>query len=213
MVKNWYMRFYKRFFADREIHEIEALPESKFGHNFPSLVIHLYFKLMAYSIETNGNIIFRIEVEENTDLAYSVTKRFFQLSKFDEIKRALIILQESGLIEIIETPDEYRLFIPSVIDNTYSVKLSSEERQQRRLAAKNGLLPLAEKPLKKYGSLNNVFLTEEEYEHLSEHIGSLAHLITSYGYSKAGRESNHKQSDYENILRYSRALEEGDGNG
>jgi len=210
----WYVRFYKSFFESNALKEIESLPDSKFGPHFSSFVIHLYLKMIAYSTETNGNLVFDLSREQNDDLAYSICVRFGMTHMLDEVKRALMIMESYGLIEAARTENTNQLFVPYVPDNTGKVSMPSYQRAQRRIKAKNGeMLPEPkDMKLKAYGMLKNVYLTEEEYDDLKDRTGDIHRVIQAYSVSTSALNREKKKSDYDNLLRYAYSLE-GDADG
>ena len=199
----WYVRLYKSFFDSKAIKDIERLPDSKYTHNFSSFIIHLYFKMVAYSTESNGNMVFILVMEENDDLAYSIARTFNFVDKLGEVKQALIILEQFGLIQTAKTDEYNQLFIPYVPDNTGRLSLNSHQRQQRRLAAQKGK-NLDNTELKTYGRLHNVYLTEDEYESLERKVSDMDGLISRYGLSVINRHT--KVSDYDELLKCISAL-------
>lgn len=210
----WYVRFYNNFFESGAIKNIESLPDSKFSRNFGSFVIHLFLKLVAYSIEVNGNLIFELTLEENDDLAYSIAKRFGFLEKLSEVKSALMLLEKYGLIETVQTDKYNQLFIPYVPDNSGSLLHSSKERQLRRSRIKNGELPLKDREaeLKARGKLKNVYLSDSEYKILQDNYPGAKQIIAAYGIKMLDVKRSRKESDYENILHFIHSLEGGENN-
>ena len=207
----WYVRFYNSFFESQAIKDIESLPDSRFGRNFSSFVIHLYMKMIAFSIETNGSLVYDLAVEENDDLAYSLCVRFGMTHRLGEVKQALMIMESYGLIEAVKTEDMNQLFVPYVPDNTGKVSLTSYQKSQRRLKAKRGEL-LTDNKLKAYGKLKNVYLTETEYMQLKDRLGDIHGIIQAYSVSASVLNREGKTSDFDDLLRYAYSLE-GDMNG
>lgn len=203
----WYMRLHNKIFYDKGIIEIECLSEGKYDAFFPSFIIHLYFKLMCYSIESNGLIYFDYTFEENEDIAYSIATRLFSPSKVSDVRRALIILQEKGLVEvekdveIKEGRTGSKVFIPSVVDNTGKTTLGSEQKRKRRIAARQGdfeqlMLPTEDVKVRKYGRLKNVNLTKDEYEKLKIY-SNFETVLNNYSFQIVARKEDYNYSDYE----------------
>ena len=151
-VKNWYLRLTAKFFYDREIIEIENIaPEIK-GEFFPSFVIHLYMKMLCYSVDRNGLIKIKNEYKADNNVSVMIANMFGFTSLQPSVKQALGILMNHGLVEIEEDFENFttNIFLPEVVDNTGSTRLSSEQRQQRRIAAKqNKVLKLENKAIEK----------------------------------------------------------------
>ena len=188
-----YMRLRDKFFDDREIKEIEALPESKFGLNFPYLVIVLYLKLLCNSISRDGVIIYDQAFEESSDLSESITRRLFPWEKRDQIKQGLYILERLNLIQIIQEPEQTMLLLPAVPDNTgKATKAADRKRLERSKTDK----------LLAYGELNEIHLTEEEYEKLSQQTEDINKLLLRYSLLTVTKQRC--GSDYEDILKFSR---------
>lgn len=149
-VKNWYLRLTAKFFYDREIIEIESIaPEIK-GEFFPSFVIHLYMKMLCYSVDRNGLIKIKNEYKADNNVSVMIANMFGFTSLQPSVKQALGILMNHGLVEIEEDFENFttNIFLPEVVDNTGSTRLSSEQRQQRRIAAKqNKVLKLENKAI------------------------------------------------------------------
>lgn len=182
-VKNWYLRLTAKFFYDREIIEIENIaPEIK-GEFFPSFVIHLYMKMLCYSVDRNGLIKIKNEYKADNNVSVMIANMFGFTSLQPSVKQALGILMNHGLVEIEEDFENFttNIFLPEVVDNTGSTRLSSEQRQQRRIAAKqNKVLKLENKAIEKeeknkeikkysYSHRRNVFLAKSEYKELSSY--------------------------------------------
>lgn len=209
---NWYMRLNDHFFTDREIVEIENLPPERFGRFFGSFVLHLYMKMMCYSISSNGVLIFDQVFEMSSDITLSVARRLHFTESLTEVKQALMILEKYGLIEISTIDENCRLFIPKVVDNTGRTTLGSEGKRRRRLAARKGeQLLLSGEPERikpgKYGDLKNITLFEDEYERLKAKTKDIERVIFQYGYSKVGRESDNEKSDYDSIIKFIEGME------
>lgn len=218
MQEYWYMRLHNKIFYDKGIIEIECLSEGKYDAFFPSFIIHLYFKMMCYSIESNGLIYFDYTFEENEDIAYSIATRLFSPTKVADVRRALMILQDKGLVEVEKDVEikqgriGSKLFIPLVVDNTGKTTLGSEEKRKRRIAAKAGkfeqlTLPTEDYKTKKYGPLKNVNLTNEEYEKLKK-IPNYENVLTNYSFHIVNRDSDYSYTDYDCLINLIKGIKE-----
>lgn len=208
--KNWYMRLTAKFFDSNEIKAIKSLPMANLEPNFPQFIICLYLEMLCYSIPNNGLIFFHNFECGVDDISYAVA-RMFNNNNMPPVHKALAILEKYGLIEFGETTEGDRtIFMPDVPNNTGSSKLSSEQRQRRRLAAKRGeaLLLSTENGNEKicYGKLfRNVFLSESEYERLKTLAPtSCDEVIDNYSLKKKADEAfqieTRKMSDFEALM-------------
>lgn len=204
---NWYIRLYDKFFSDREIADIENLPESKYGHNFGSFVIHLYLKMLCHSTRDNGVIVFEEIYEENSDIAYSISKKFFGIDKIADTRQALTILNKFKLIEVTKDDGRTTIFMPGVIANTGKSTVGANKKRER-IAQKKQLLGLPDDEnndeKKSFGNLKNIFLTEQEFKKLNEMTGNNIQILNSYlnkfSYEKYFREKDAKyKSDYQSL--------------
>lgn len=217
-VRNWYIRLRANFFTDREIIYIESLYEEKYGRHFPSFVIHLYLKMLCYSIEDNGHIVFEHREGENNDLAGQIARRFFSIEEKDCTVRALSILESLGLIETEDDEKVFRIFIPAVVNNTGSHRLSSEKRRQRRILAKSGKRNLNtvedRGEMTGYSARGNVFLFQEQYEQLAKMQGFYG-VMELYSEEKCLKKEKGRpvsdESDYEQLLHRLHGSERGEG--
>ena len=210
---NWYIRLHDKFFSDQEIAQIEKLPESKYGHNFGSFVIHLYFKLLCNSTKNNGVIYFDLNLEENNDFAYSIAKRFFSESKLAETKQALMMLSYFDLIEITSDINGTTVFLPAVISNTGRCTEGADRKRRRLAEEKNKMLAgKTEQTVEKvraYGTLQNVYLTESEYQDILSRVNNdkfkADACINSYGIelfkqSEVDTSGNETVSHYKKVI-------------
>ena len=136
--KNWYLRLTEKFFFDKEVIEIENISQARNGMFFPSFVIHLYLKMLCYSIRENGLIMIQSEYCDNDNVSYMIARMFGFENQQPYVEQALRILLKQKLIEIFEDTNRNttNIFMEKLPDYTGSVKLSSIKRQRRRLAAK-----------------------------------------------------------------------------
>lgn len=74
--KNWYLRLTEKFFFDKEIIEIENMSQSRNGMFFSSFVIHLYLKMLCYSVAENGLIMIKKDFCDNDNISYMIAKMF-----------------------------------------------------------------------------------------------------------------------------------------
>ena len=72
--RNWYFRVHEKFFSDKEIRKIELLPQSRYGIHFPSFVIHLYMKMLCYSVSENGFIILEKKDCDSDNISYPIER-------------------------------------------------------------------------------------------------------------------------------------------
>ena len=135
--RNWYFRVHEKFFSDKEIRKIELLPQSRYGIHFPSFVIHLYMKMLCYSVSENGFIILEKKDCDSDNISYPIAKAFMDITEQPYVEQALKVLMEKGLIEIVDDINYTSIFMEKLPAYIGSVTDSSEKRQQRRLAAKN----------------------------------------------------------------------------
>lgn len=179
--KNWYIRMTAKFFSDKEIVEIKSLPETKYGPNFSDFVICLYLEMLCSSIPDNGLILFGNMFLDNDNISYIVARKYGRTEKVGLVQTALIIMQNLKLIELGEIDEGKTVFIPAVVNNTGSSKLTSEQRRKRRIAAQSGKsykeLPNSavadeKNDMKKfkYGVYRNLFLSKSEFEVLREMV-------------------------------------------
>lgn len=179
--KNWYIRMTAKFFSDKEIVEIKSLPETKYGPNFSDFVICLYLEMLCSSIPDNGLILFGNMFLDNDNISYIVARKYGRTEKVGLVQTALIIMQNLKLIELGEIDEGKTVFIPAVVNNTGSSKLTSEQRRKRRIAAQSGKsykeLPNSavadeNNDMKKfkYGVYRNLFLSKSEFEVLREMV-------------------------------------------
>lgn len=216
--KNWYIRMTAKFFSDKEIIEIKSLPETKYGPNFSDFVICLYLEMLCSSIPDNGLLLFGNMFLDNDNISYAVARKYNRTEKVGLVQTALVIMQKLELVEFGEIEEGKYIFIPAVINNTGSSKLTSEQRRQRRIAAKGGSavtkLPQEGNTKNKrvaaveLGNYRNVVLTEEDLENLKNLVGSDVHRLINY-YSKIkylnqqglGGHNFKGLSDYEGLLK------------
>lgn len=216
--KNWYIRMTAKFFSDKEIIEIKSLPETKYGPNFSDFVICLYLEMLCSSIPDNGLLLFGNMFLDNDNISYAVARKYGRHEKVGSVQAALLIMQRLKLIEFGEIEEGKTIFIPAVINNTGSSKLTSEQRRQRRIAARDGNA-LAKLPSKensteekklaklKFGNYRNVLLTADELSDLKSLAGDGVQRLINY-YSKMkylkqnglGEQDYKEKTDYEILI-------------
>lgn len=207
-VKQWYMRLNSTTFSDPRLKRIKHISPTYHGRFFGSFVIALYFELICESIPTDGYLVYNLMFTEEESISYIIAEHFYSNSYLPDVKEAIHILQSEGLIEIMENNEENKLllYIPTVQDNTGSTSLDSEERRQRRIAAKGKLLEGSSEILTAYGETKNVFLTENEYQSIIAEYENAEGKILAYGYYKIGNNQNKKdkESDYNKLKEFIR---------
>lgn len=214
--RNWYIRLTEKFFFDKEIIEIENISQARAGMFFPSFVIHLYFKMLCFSIRDNGLIVIRNSYCDNDNISYMIANMFGFNSCQPYVEQAMKILLSHNLIDIYEDTEKNtkNIFLREVVNNTGSLKLSSAQRQQRRIAAKEknmkkNALPEAAGQIKKgekskFGYRQNILLFEEEFEELSRQkdFMKILQLYSEEKAIKVGKgEVIDDENDYEELLK------------
>ncbi|WP_411328677.1 phage replisome organizer N-terminal domain-containing protein [Anaerofustis stercorihominis] len=224
--KNWYIRMTAKFFSDKEIIEIKSLPETKYGPNFSDFVICLYLEMLCSSIPDNGLLLFGNMFLDNDNISYAVARKYGRHEKVGSVQAALLIMQRLKLIEFGEIEEGKTIFIPAVINNTGSSKLTSEQRRQRRIAAQGGnsLAKLTDSSIEKkklaklkFGNYRNVLLAADELSELKSLAGDGAQRLINY-YSKMkylkqnglGEQDYKEKTDYEILIEIFRREEPDD---
>ena len=191
--KYYYMRLKENFFDTNEMKILEAMQD---GYKYSNILLKLYLM----SLRDNGRLMLNNHIPYNSQMIATITRH-----SIGDIEKALQILRELGLIEILDTGAIYMLDIQNFIG-----KSSSEADRQRKYANRieceksckkidkkstpeielekdiktdidiNNNIP-SSKPKKvkhKYGEYQNVLLTDEEYNKLHQDYPNANELIT-----------------------------------
>ena len=196
----WYFRFTERFIFSPEIREMRRVPLVGYKYAF------MFLELCAKSIQNGGWIrVERFTSEQSYTLA--IAEDIGEDPR--DVSDALSYYVSHNLVDVYSQEEYTAVNVPAVENN---IGRSSREADRKRLERANNLmltenaLDEADEDRNAYGSYNNIFMTEEEYNKLLDYAGiertesaiELIALRKKLGY--AGYDE--RESDYEACLKF-----------
>lgn len=199
--KYFYFRFTENFLTTQDMLRMKSV--EPWGYQF----IYIFLRLSSLSLEKGGYIKLPCRQGFNT---YALDLATYIGEDAKVVGFAIEYFLQNGLIEIYyEEPEEVKIYIPHVINNTGKSSLEANRKRRERISSNNqGVKALPQhlseterKGAAIYGTFGKVRLLDSEYKDFSDTYENADYIIKRLDRYKAMKNVTY-DNDYAALLKF-----------